>query len=189
MSTEQFDNGNEILGFVNAIFTAVGVILGLWLAGWRINIANFKQSLGSISLDKDLMGYFVAWSPLIWDIWPFCTPLAVRPRVPTIFAMIEAGDLGLFSSSMFSSMPAHYSRVSWRPVYEAFFREYVWSCEIPGNRYFGLLGHDDEDKHHDLLRFVEQARRDVAMTKWQVGRKKNTCCSWFHQQVSSVPCG
>jgi hypothetical protein len=172
MTWNQFIDGNGILGFISSALAVIGILYGIYVAGWRINMSDYKEHLGSMILDKQLMGYFVAKSPSHLSVWPIVQRKAEPPRLPTVFALIEAGDLGLFSSSMFSSMPADYSRVSWRPVYEAFFREYVWASEMTKTPSFGKLIKDESDKDGCLLKYVDKAQREVFMIKLKARRNK-----------------
>src|SRR5215469_7972656 len=109
------------------------------------------------------MGFFVAKAPRWWwAIFPFLgVPRVPVPMVPSVSALIEAGDDRIFTSSMFNSILPDRRKVSWNAVYERFFIEYVWCLlkkELPGVQTLrpGLW-----DPNGDLLRYQKRAEDAV----------------------------
>jgi hypothetical protein len=103
------------------------------------------------------MGYFVACGPSPWrKLWPFNLRKTRPPRLLTVAGLIKAGDEGIFTSSMFDGISANHEQVSWKALYEAFFREYAWTSQR-----LGILAPLQERKDEDLRRFRLKAAEDV----------------------------
>ena len=85
MPSDQFDESNTIISYVNTVVTLLGVIWALWTAAWHLNFNHTTKHLGSICQDEDLMGWFVAKLLGWWTrIFPFHIRRVPIPQVPGI---------------------------------------------------------------------------------------------------------
>ena len=119
---------SEILSYVTS---GIAIISALWAvrkAGWEINFRAATKHLGDVCCDRDMMGYFEVEMPsfLTRYLFPFWIAQRKAPKVPTISGLIKAGDEGIYTSAMFDWTPPNYDRVSWKPLYQAFFQELWW---------------------------------------------------------------
>jgi hypothetical protein len=150
------DESNTILSYVNTIVTLLGVIWALWTAAWHLNLKRATKHLGSICQDEDLMGWFVAQLPGWWtQIFPFGMRRVPLPRVPGISTLLEAGDAGVFTSSLFDSIRHGRKQVSWIPIYETFFIEAAWNCLEQWSLDQETQDQDPLDQRGDVARFLE----------------------------------
>jgi hypothetical protein len=115
----------EAIGWIEAIsafFTAVAVFFGFisWCIDlkWRAAIDN----VGLTALDENRMGYFV----VSWYAGKRTSP----PVLPTISTIIKAGDMFVYTSSMFDWLPSSHEELSWKNLYEAFFKELSWRAVL-----------------------------------------------------------
>jgi hypothetical protein len=177
MTWEQFTKANSVLGFVSTVVTIAGIIWGILVAGHQLCQRIAKDQLGSICLNEDLMGYFVTKVSLIWSLFPILMPKPHPPSLLSVSGLIEAGDAGVFSSSIFDWMTARYSRVSWTPFYEAFLREYVWACERPGTTDFEIIESLNIGKDHGHMKYLKKARDAVLRIKRKAEGKSNNAVS------------
>jgi len=134
MLSETYETSDSIIHYTSAVLAVAGGLWGLWTAAWRLNFWIVTDHLGPVCRDKQEMGLFVAKVPS-WGWWflPFFLPFypgrTAKPRVPTVSALIKAGDAGVFTSSMFDYMRHNPQTVSWRSLYEAYFYERAWAAE------------------------------------------------------------
>jgi hypothetical protein len=148
----------EILGAVASIFAILGVPVGIWMAQWELNYRIATGHLGPLCTDEDKMGYFVAKLCCKWfyRLRPVRIPKVPPPRLPTITALIEAGDEGWFTSAIFNSISPNHAEVSWKPLYEAFFCEYIWSCYRWGLR-------QNSNIPQNLCTYIKKAKKTVQL--------------------------
>lgn len=76
------------------------------------------------------MGYFCAhYDCWLWKLAFFPMRRVRIPRIPTVSDIIKGGDEGLFTMSIMDAIGPRHLSVSWRPVFEGFFREYAWTLD------------------------------------------------------------
>jgi AAA+ ATPase superfamily predicted ATPase len=164
MFSEQYDSSNSVLSYVNTVVTLVGVVWAIWTAAWHLNFQRATKHLGSLCQDKDVMQIFVADIPSNWRrIFPFFIGKVSAPQVPSISTIIQAGDDGVFTSSMFGSIPSNQNNVSWMPIYESFFLEYAWNLYGSRSQDSAELCPDDSDQPGYLLKYQRRAQEKVWM--------------------------
>lgn len=162
MFSEQYNTSNSILGYLNTVVTLGGVLWAVWTAAWHLNFNRTTKHLGSVCQDKDAMEFFVAKIPSQWRrIVPFGISKVPIPRVPSIYALLAAGDDGVFTSSMFNSIPTNQDSISWKPFYETFFLEYAWALQGSRCRGLPVLRDKESDPHGYLLSFQKKAQEVV----------------------------
>jgi hypothetical protein len=116
------------VSFVASIFGIVGVT-GVVLTIWSFCLDRQKRAaeadLGRVCCDREKMGYFAIDEPKWWKR-KFWKNVAL-PVVPTLSAIIEAGDELAFTSALFDSIPPNHEEVCWKPIYERFYDELAWT--------------------------------------------------------------
>jgi hypothetical protein len=154
--------------FANTIITILGVLYAVWKAEWTLKLISATGHLGKICQDEDAMGYFVANLPSAWwKLMPFfMTDRVSPPLVPTVSAFIEAGDDGWFTTGMLDSVSTPRAAVSWVPLYEAFFREYVWAMESRSDDEFPKLRFRASEEQ-EFNKYLKIARFEVEKIKQQ----------------------
>ena len=162
-SEERFNVSNTALSYVNTVVTLLGVIWAVWTAAWHLSVQRATKHLGPICRDKDLMGFFVVKAPRWWwAIFPFFgIPRVDIPLIPSVSALIEAGDDGVFTSSMFNSILPDRRKISWNAVYERFFVEYAWKLAQSGLNGAAPLRRDSWDPNGDLRKYQKRAEEAV----------------------------
>lgn len=123
------------------------------------------------------MGPFVADVPSpIRRFWPFFIQRTPKPRLPTVSDIIKAGDKGILTSAMFEWIPYNRHHVSWRPVYEACFEEWLWRKQAP----FEHL----ENYDRRTRKYLDHIQETVAEKIW----RKKTNIKWsLLSQVRVMP--
>jgi hypothetical protein len=105
----------------------------------------------------------------------------------TVTSLIYAGDAGVFDSSMFDWMRPHYSRVSWKPFYEAFYRELAWTMDMERPRMIGIKAATWEMYEDE---FAKKARLDILKIKRDLEDKLpyHVCCIclFLHGRADSI---
>lgn len=123
----------------NSVMEFVIIFIGFWKLTWELGVNRATRHLGPISTDEQKSGYFVAghtvrgWRWWIQLLLPFATPYVPVPKIPRLSQIIRAGDNGAFASSMISCIIHDHYYVSWRPIYEAFFQEFIWAKDRMGD--------------------------------------------------------
>jgi len=162
-SDDKFNASNTALGYVNTVVTLLGVIWAAWTASWHLGVQHATKHLGPVCRDEDLMGFFVVKAPRWWwAIFPFLgMPRVSVPVVPNVSALIEAGDDGIFTSSMFNSILPDRRKVSWNAVYERFFIEHAWNLLRPAMQGVELLRPESLFVPKELLQYQKRAEEAV----------------------------
>lgn len=127
-----------VTGDIVVWITILGFLYGIWAGTYAWTRQKTIQRLGSTCYDKEQMGPFVArfsrwWQRVFLFIFPIPCKVPV-PHLPTITALIKAGDDGLYTSALFDGIEANYQQVSWKPLYEAFFHELLWRQWTQSNK-------------------------------------------------------
>jgi hypothetical protein len=120
-----------------AVLASLSIVLGVLKWIWVQQLHNAIKSVGATAVNERKMGYFAVrwWSTL------FTRKMIAPPHLPTISTLIKAGDMFSFTSSMIDWIPQVNEEVSWRPLYEAFFRELAWRATTPNNQYPETIRH------------------------------------------------
>jgi hypothetical protein len=85
----------------------------------RIQRVRSRES-GGISADPAKMGYFYVNHPsVIYTLFGKCT---ATPRLTTIRGLIEAGDMGLWTSAAIDQMRVWHGEVCWVSLYRSIFK-------------------------------------------------------------------
>jgi hypothetical protein len=174
-SEEKFNVSNAALSYVNTVVTLLGVIWAVWTAAWHLSVLRATKHLGSICRDKDQMGIFVVQGPRWWwAIFPFLgVPRLSLPTVPRVSALIEAGDDGIFTSSMFNSILPDRRKVTWNAIYERFFVECVWCLLLPDGPDVQTLQSRAWDPYRELLKYQKRAEEEVWWSiHWAEGKHR-----------------
>ena len=107
--------------FIAAIAGVAGLLWAVFTYLCDIRATQRKEDPGSICCDEEKMGYFVVKKPAWWKPWKPWARVEV-PKLPTIVGLLKAGEAGVWSSELAEGMVAIDNAASWRPLYEAFFR-------------------------------------------------------------------
>jgi len=158
--------------FVVVIITICGVIYGVWASRWELNINAATKHLGLTCQDDNEMGYFLPnfppfWKHYFWWFWPLSA--IPPPKIPSLADIIKAGDDGIFTSGMIDNLKSEPLNVSWKPIYEAVFREYAWALDQERDKEkakaLGNLRRIGGIEDQDIKRYRKWARYDVWKTK------------------------
>jgi len=129
---------------LSALSTFVSIVCSLVLWYRNIQYHRATDKVGPTALDQNKIGPFTVR-------WPRCGGnKACPPILPTLSTIIKAGDMHVFTSSMFDGLSPTRDEVSWRTLYEAFLEELVWR-EMPASGTIGrkskvICGTSDEWK-------------------------------------------
>ncbi|KAK0761677.1 hypothetical protein N5P37_005659 [Trichoderma harzianum] len=159
---DNYDKANSIITLVFTIIGVISIVYGVRKAVWELNIRSATNHLGPVCIEREDMGVFVAQTPgrCREFLWPCCFGRVPKPRLPTVTALLKAGDEGRFTSAMFEWIPNNRRHVTWRPLYEAFFEEILWAHWCPSNGSFAKPNLNEFDK--SSRKYIENILEDAA---------------------------
>lgn len=107
--------------FVAAIAGVAGLLWAVFTYLCDIRAAQRREDPASICCDEEKMGVFMVSKPAWWKPWrPWARVEA--PTLPTLTALLIAGDAGVWTSEMAEGLTTLNNGAAWRPLYESFFR-------------------------------------------------------------------
>ncbi|KAM0348434.1 hypothetical protein ACHAP4_010949 [Fusarium culmorum] len=172
---------DNVPALVINILTFISVISGVWKYWWEVNRASAMKNLSPVGEDIDKIGFFKASVNGCRRLWPFCIRPVEAPRIPSLGSIVKLGDLGLFTASIMDGFKPEHCDVSWRPLYEGFFRECVWTMERAdiGRSLVQSMFHGK----HGFAEYLMKAEWDILMAKrWAEGKEDELpeprpCCA------------
>lgn len=162
------------------------LIIGLCRGVYQLSLYNATRHLGLALQNEDEVGYFIAKPH--WSHWlfPLYIPTVRTPRIPTLRSIIRAGDEGIFTSGMIhriaprqDSITENHFTVSWKPIYQAFFQEYVWAMDQYQPNSFAPLKKVLNREGKELGKYNEKAEHDVWKAK-RIAEGRRVFCVRFH---------
>ncbi|KAK7221320.1 hypothetical protein V2G26_009323 [Clonostachys chloroleuca] len=172
-----YEKSLSVFTYLGAVLTVLGVIYGVWTAQWELNRRRATNHLGPVCQDQDEMGSFVVDIPQQRRrLWPFFIRRVPKPLLPTLSAIMTAGDNGMFTSSMFEwipFVPAEQRHITWIAFYESMFREYTWYQEWPRQ---GGMQLDIATFNRDDAKYLGKIMDRSALDVWKAKRKAEGKC-------------
>ncbi|KAK4443414.1 hypothetical protein QBC34DRAFT_211136 [Podospora aff. communis PSN243] len=153
-------------GWSNAIIAILTFVLLLFSSwkGWKeVNFRSATKNLHTSCQDEDKMGYFVVSFPWYRHLFPPWMSSVKPPRIPSLRTIIKHGDLGIFTASIMDSLKRGHCDVSWRPLYEQFFRECAWAMDY--NPKVRELLENVFNEKSGLREYLKQAEFDIWMAR------------------------
>jgi len=166
MNWTAFLNFKYFFDFVVGFTTIIGFLSGIYLYFYEKKDRLFREQLGSTYFDKDSLGYFVTERSFFL---PFLSP--PKTYLPDVAGLIAAGDDGVYTSSMFAWILPGYQQVSWKVLYEAFFREYAWECDRIGEANIGDWSDISPNKKKPFDRFKQKGLEAIKLKKQEAEGK------------------
>jgi len=164
--------------FIRNIIQFFFAVVGFWRLLYVLSSTLGTRHLGDVIQDKKRAGYFAAVPSmrvrLGWILAPIHGWRVSVPEVPAFGDIISAGDKGAFTSAMIAGIERGHFYVSWRPIYEAFFQEQVWTADK------GLL--PSKAQPDAFYEYLYKAEYDVREKKRWAERNHNRSCCGFIQR-------
>ncbi|KAF1828554.1 hypothetical protein BDW02DRAFT_651986 [Decorospora gaudefroyi] len=143
-----------VVGLLWAVFT--------YLAGARAN--QRKEDPGAVFCNKERMGFFAAKTPPVYNPIKPWRPVKA-PRIPSITAMLRAGEAGIWTSAMVEGMTMLEDAATWKPICEEFLRTLLYS--------------DSSKIPHKMRRSLKKARLGQIQKEGFGGFR-----FWKHERIS-----